>query len=249
MSMMKFDRRKAFTLVELLTVIAIMGVLAGLILPAIRKAKVKAKMTECANNMLQFTHAIDLFRTEHDDEFPDWLSNLYPHYINSKKLYLCPADYCTQGASPPRNSHRGADGGKPWWESDRTEYAETDDTKFNGDFDKQAHPRNSELSRQDSSYDTVDYCSYMYTFCAGYCSWKHGYTWKEAMMEKRAEAAHRGRTTEGLRGRVPILRCFWHQRRRPGTNDYVPRVKGVLNVDALNKNVFYSNATDDNWWK
>ncbi len=240
---MKSTDRRAFTLVELLTVIAIIGILAAIILPAMRKAKEKAKMAQCTNNLMQFSRAIDLFRAEHDEEFPDWLSNLYPSYIDSKAVYLCPADYCVQGASSNYSSHIGADGGKPWW--DPNQFPETDDTKFNTNFDKQTNPRNSEISRERG--DTVDYCSYLYLFCGAPSPWTLGYTWKESMTSEMSKG--KGGGVAGRGGRLPAVSCFWHQKRRAGTSSYASKQKDVLNVAVGHKNVYSTGAASKRWWK
>ena len=50
---MKLTKQKAFTLIELLTVLAIISILASLLLPALRLAKQEAYKTSCINNLKQ----------------------------------------------------------------------------------------------------------------------------------------------------------------------------------------------------
>jgi len=143
--------RRAFTLVELLVVIAIIGVLIGLLLPAVQAAREAARRAQCTNNLKQIGLAVHNFENSRQCIPPcyltglghaTWLSLVLP-YMEQQNLYdsanlvertaysltkdvlatQVPGYYCPSRRAAPQISERDSSRGTPQTKGAMCDYA------------------------------------------------------------------------------------------------------------------------------
>jgi len=114
MKFAKWSCKRGFTLIELLVVIAIISILASLLLPALGRAKQKARRAACLSNLRQIGFVFSLYQDEHANRFPDrrdlktslgykpwsswppsdprtgWAALTFSNYLQNSAVWLCP---------------------------------------------------------------------------------------------------------------------------------------------------------------
>jgi len=97
--------RRAFTLIELLLVVAVIAILAAMLLPALARAKDRARGVACMSNLRQLGQAVFLYMDDYADTFPRYAGNLpaSQDYLNDFAV-VCPWSWL--GAIYPYFKHK-----------------------------------------------------------------------------------------------------------------------------------------------
>ncbi len=97
MSSEKCFKRKVFTLIEMLVVVAIIGILTAILLPVFASVREKGRRTACLSNMKQIELAMTAYAQDNEGFFPplsttgtDWAGSVF-HYVQAKDVFRCPS--------------------------------------------------------------------------------------------------------------------------------------------------------------
>ncbi len=95
------SKKRGFTLIELMIVIAIIAILAAILFPVFKKAQMKAQQVACMSNVRQLLTAIKMYAQDNDDEVPyalygdlarsAWADVIFQGYVSNDQVFDCPA--------------------------------------------------------------------------------------------------------------------------------------------------------------
>ena len=101
--------KKGFTLIEMLVVVAIIGVLAAILFPVFARARENARRANCMSNLKQIGLAVLQYTQDYDERMPGlsntsvpptyWFNMIEP-YTKSTQLFFCPSDAEAKASEP-----------------------------------------------------------------------------------------------------------------------------------------------------
>jgi len=126
-------KKNGFTLIELLVVVAIIAILAAMLLPALSRARERARIAVCMSNLKQIGTAFFLYAHDYDGYFPAvawnlpsgassydiWYSVMRPKYIKAPSMWREKARKSILGCPSDREKHTS---GLQWYSYSMSRY-------------------------------------------------------------------------------------------------------------------------------
>lgn len=92
---MKLQKKSGFTLVEIMIVVAIIGLLAAIAIPSFLNARKRSMASACKNNIRQISGAVDQYRLDHNNTSPASVDDLVGPDTYIKQTPRCPVGNLT----------------------------------------------------------------------------------------------------------------------------------------------------------
>jgi prepilin-type N-terminal cleavage/methylation domain-containing protein len=198
--------RSGFTLLEMLAVMFIIAILATMMTSVVSAGRRQARQTDCKSNLRQMGVAILVYRGEHNGANPPWLSNLYPDYLDDKRVFICRSDK-GKGVGEIRPADLPTKAGPGTF----SEVVDNTSRAFDAHGTRQSVGQNTNVLAN----------SYFYEYSDAVCSWKPPRKWWEVKEEQlrygsAVKDGGNGGTLEKpvpySQSRLPIVRCYHHHR-------------------------------------
>jgi type II secretory pathway pseudopilin PulG len=236
----------------MLGVMFIIAILSTMMSSVVSAGRRQARQTDCKSNLRQMGVAILVYRGEHNGGNPPWLSNLYPDYLDDKRVFVCRSDREKGlGAIRPADLPIKADPEK---------FPEVIDN------DSGIHIRHA------AQNTAVRANSYFYEFSQEECPWPipadydldkdpsstKWWEFKEDQLRYGSKEGNGGTHEKPVpysQSRLPIVRCYHHHReaRIPAyvKNDDGTRSSKISMAEHITINVAYAGNVyvGPLWWE
>ena len=92
---------KGVTIIELIVVALAFLLIIAALTPFVRMARSRSQRFTCEDNLRKISIALHLYASEHGDKFPASIGELYPQYVDSERVFDCPASKKTGNKNEP----------------------------------------------------------------------------------------------------------------------------------------------------